>query len=76
MLAKSLMKNTSVIVAIVVGISLIVSAAILSSAIKDYGHSLERAASSQPRPLDIPSKFTLSVEGGNSPLRVDVKSKP
>ncbi|MBA4149992.1 MAG: hypothetical protein H0X66_17915 [Verrucomicrobia bacterium] len=70
------MKNTSVIVALVVGVSLIVSAAILSSAIKDYGRSLERAASNQPRTVKMPERFTVSLESGNSPVRFDVNSKP
>ncbi len=71
------MKNTSVIVALIVGVSLIVSAAILSSAIKQYGGSLERAAHSSARSVvDIPSHFTVSLESGNSPVRFDVNSKP
>jgi hypothetical protein len=70
------MKNTSVIVALIVGVSLIVSAAILSSAIKQYGRSLESAASNQPRSVDVPSRFTVSLESGSSPVRFDVNSKP
>jgi len=72
------MKNTSVIVALIVGISLIVSAAILSSGIKEYGRSLERAAGKQPRSVsvDMPSRFSISLESGNTPVRFDVNSKP
>jgi hypothetical protein len=70
------MKNTSVIVALIVGVSLIVSAAILSAAIKEYGRSLEKAASNQPHPGSIPSHFTVSLESGNSPVRFDVNRKP
>jgi hypothetical protein len=70
------MKNTSVIVALIVGICLIVSTAILSSAIKDYGRSLAGAAFHQPRPVVIPERFTVSFQGGNSPLRFEVKDTP
>ena len=72
------MKSTSVIVALVVGVSLIVSAAILSDAIKAYGRSLEIAAANQPRSagINIPANFTVRVEGGGNPLRFDVNSKP
>ncbi len=70
------MKNTSVMVALVAGISLMVSTAFLSSAIKEYGRSLERVASSTPRAVDIPSRFTVSFEGGHSPLRFDMNTKP
>ena len=41
------MNNKTVIVAIIIAISLVVSVAILSSAIKSFGHSLERTASNQ-----------------------------
>ena len=74
------MKYTSVIVALIVGVTLIVSTAIFSFAIKDaikeYGRSLEKAAIHQPRPMDMPSRFTVSFEGGKNPLRFDVNSKP
>jgi hypothetical protein len=70
------MKNTSVVVALVVGVSLIVSTAILSSAIKQYGRSLEQAASNQPRSVGIPEHFTVSLESGHSPVRFDVNSMP
>jgi hypothetical protein len=70
------MKNTSVIVALVVGVSLIISAAILSSALKDYGRSLERAATYQPRSVSIPEHFKISLESGSSPVRFDLNSKP
>jgi hypothetical protein len=69
-----LMKNTSVIVALIIGVSLIASAAILSSAIKAYGHSLEQAALYQPR-SSVPDHFTFSLESGDSPVRFDVNSK-
>jgi len=67
------MKNTSVIVALVAGVSFIISAAILSSAIKAYGRSLEIAAASQPR-LSIPPGFTLDLRlsDGGRPMRFDV----
>ena len=70
------MKYTSVIVALIVGVTLIVSTAILSSAIKEYGRSLVEAARHQPRPNQIPSRFTFSFEGGKHPLRFDVNGKP
>ena len=71
------MKNTSIFVALIVGISLIVSAAILSSAIKGYGYSLEKAAANQARSgVNIPNHFTVSLESGNSPVRFNVNSKP
>jgi hypothetical protein len=67
------MKNASVIVALVVGVSLIISAAILSSAIKAYGRSLEIAATNQPR-LGIPPGFTvdLRLSDGGNPMRFNV----
>jgi len=70
------MKYTSVIVALIVGVTLIVSTAIFSSAIKEYGRSLEKAAIHQPNPMIIPQRFTVSFEGGKNPLRFDVNSKP
>ena len=76
---KNSMKYTSVIVALIVGVTLIVSTAIFSSAIKEYGRSLEKAAIHQPNPMiipQIPQRFTVSFEGGKNPLRFDVNSKP
>jgi hypothetical protein len=72
------MKSIYVIVALVFGVSLIVSTAILSSAIKAYGRSLEIAAINQPRVNGIPTSYsaTVSLVGGNLPLRFDVNSKP
>lgn len=67
------MKHPSVIAAIVVGISLIVSVSILSFALRNYGRSLERAAGNQPNPtITIPSHFKISFESGNSPVRLNV----
>ena len=71
------MKNTSVIVALVIGASLIISAAILSSAIKSYGRSLEIAAANEPRGWSLPSSFSLDLrlsDNGN-PMRFDVTTK-
>lgn len=70
------MKNTSVIVALAIGVSLIVSVAMMSAAIKEYGRSLERAASNQPRSAGIPEHFTVSRQSGGSPVRFDVNNKP
>jgi hypothetical protein len=71
------MKNTSVIVAIVAGVSLIISSAILSSAVKAYGRSLEIAAAHQPPAFSIPSSFTfdLRLSDNGNPMRVDVTTK-
>ncbi len=67
------MKHPSVIAAIVVGISLIVSVSILSFALRNYGRSLERSAGNQPNPtIIIPSHFKISFESGNSPVRLNV----
>lgn len=67
------MKHPSVIAAIVVGVSLIVSVSILSFALRNYGRSLERAAGNQPNPtITIPSHFRISFESGNSPMRLDL----
>ena len=68
------MKNTSVIVALVAGISLILSASILAFAIREYGQSLERASDHQPRPVDIPSRITVSLESGMNPLKFNVNT--
>jgi hypothetical protein len=69
------MKNQPVIVAFVVGVSLIISAAIFSSAIKAYGRSLEIAAANQPR-FSIPSGFTVDLRLSDSnPLRFDVSTR-
>lgn len=71
------MKHQSVIVAIVAGISLIVSVSILSSALRDYGRSLERAASNQRNPtVTVPDHFRISFESGNSPVRLNVDTTP
>ena len=75
-LASCPMKNTAVQIAIIAGISIIVCTFMLSSAIKEYGRSLEKAAAVQSHVVTIPSQFTFRVEGGNSPLRFDVNSKP
>jgi hypothetical protein len=72
------MKNTSVIVALICGVSLIISVFILSSAIESYGRSLERAASNQPRTsIDIPRTITLDLRLGDNgaPMRFDVSTK-
>jgi hypothetical protein len=70
------MKNASVIVALIIGVSLIIASAILASAIKDYGRSFEAASRHQPGSINIPSSFVVRMESGNSPLRFDVTSKP
>jgi hypothetical protein len=72
------MKNTSITVAMVFGVSLIISAAMLSSAIKSYGRSLEIAAANQPRSFSIPSSFSLDLRLSDNgrPMRFDVTSKP
>jgi len=71
------MKTASIIVALVVGVSLIISAAILSSAIRSYGRSLEIAAANQPRSFSIPSSYTLDFRLGDNgrPMRFDVNTK-
>ncbi len=71
------MKHPSVIAAIVVGISLIISVSILSFALRDYGRSLVRAAGSQPNPtIIIPDHFRISFDSGNSPVRLNVNMTP
>jgi hypothetical protein len=74
------MKDSTVSAAVVLGICLVVSAFFLSSAIKDYGKSLERAALNQPlnpsSSVSIPANFTVSLTGGNVPLRFDVTNRP
>jgi hypothetical protein len=52
------MKNTTVIVALICGLSLIISAAIVSSAVKSYGQSLERAALNGPKTSLFPPNIT------------------
>jgi hypothetical protein len=71
------MKNTSIIVALVCGVSLIVSAALVSSAIKSYGRSLERAAQLEPRSSSLPSSYTidLRLSDNGRPMRFDVSTK-
>lgn len=70
------MKNTPLLVAMIIGIALTVSAALLSSAIKDYGRSLEKAAPNSAFPLHIPSDLTLRLVCVNQPLRLQVTEKP
>lgn len=72
------MKSTSIIVALICGVSLTVSVFILSSAIETYGRSLERAAANQPRmSIDIPSSITLDLRlsDNGSPMRFEVSTK-
>jgi hypothetical protein len=71
------MKNTSIIVALICGVSLVISAAFVSSAIKSYGRSLEIAAAHQANGWPFPSSFSLNVrlsDDGN-PMRFDVTTK-
>jgi hypothetical protein len=71
------MKNGSIVVALIVGVSLMVSTAFIASAIKEYGRSLERAASAQrPASWPFPDHITLSLESGKSPVRFAVNSTP
>lgn len=75
--ANELLKNTTVLVALIVGICVIICTSMLSAAIMAYGRSLERVAEIQ-RPSSIPnfpSSFRVHIEGGN-PLRFDVNTKP
>ncbi len=71
------MKNTSVLVALIIGIAIIVSSAMFSSAVKAFGRSLEVAAANQPRGWSLPSGFTLDLrlsDNGN-PMRFEVSTK-
>jgi hypothetical protein len=63
-------KNTTqhLLPSIVIGASLIISSYLLSSGIREYGKSMERA-SAQPSQVSIPNDITLSFESGNSPVR-------
>jgi hypothetical protein len=71
------MKQSSVIVAIVIGVSLIVSVSILSSALRDFGRSLERAAINQRAPtFTVPDRFRIGFESGSSPVRLNVDTTP
>ena len=63
-------KSPSVIVASIFGLCLIISSYLLASAIKDFGRKIERSAVHQPRATVIPANWTLTVQGGNSPLRI------
>jgi len=71
------MKTTPVIVALICGVSLIISAGSVSSAIKSYGQSLERAALNEPRSWSLPSGFTLDVRlsDNGQPMRFNVTTK-
>jgi len=71
------MKNTAIIVALIAGISLITATAIMASAIKAYGRSLELAAANQPRSWSLPSSFTfdLRLSDNGNPMRFEVSSK-
>jgi 6-phosphogluconolactonase/glucosamine-6-phosphate isomerase/deaminase len=66
------MKNTSVIVALIAGVSLIVAAALVSSAIKESAHSFEKAVEAAASNRH----FTVGLEGGGSPLRFALSSQP
>jgi len=71
------MKTTCVLIALITGGSLVVCTSILSSAMKSCGQSLERAATShRPFPTQIPSQYTVRLESGNSPIRLDLSSPP
>jgi len=65
------MNKTYIIASLVLGLSLIISASILSSALKAHGVSIERAAFNQ-RP-EIPGSLILQHETGRSPVRVEQK---
>jgi len=71
------MKSTSVIVALICVVSLVLSAAFVSDAIKSYGRSLERAALNEPRSWPLPSSFTLDLRlsDNGQPMRFDVNTK-
>ena len=64
-------RSQSLLPSIIVGASLIISSSLLSSGIKEYGRSVVRAAQTQPNPMRIPDRFSLSFEGGNSPVRFE-----
>jgi hypothetical protein len=70
------MKNTSVIVALICGVSLVISAALVANAIKSYGGSLVQAAQCEPR-ISLPTGFTvdLRLSGDGNPMRFDVTTK-
>lgn len=55
----------------IIGLSIVIATGLLSSGIKDYGRSLERAAFHQPS-ISIPANLQLTVrlESGNYPIRV------
>ncbi len=64
------MKNTTVIVAIIAGLSLIISAKILSSAIEQHGENLSNATSFSR----FPHEFKVSLE--SEILDINLHSKP
>jgi len=56
---------------VIIGLSIVIATALLTSGIKDYGRSLERAAFHQPN-VTFPStvQLTVRLESGSSPIRV------
>ncbi|MEM9658658.1 MAG: hypothetical protein AAF961_09885, partial [Planctomycetota bacterium] len=54
---------------IVIGVSLIICSYLLSSGLRDYGKSVERAAVRPPN-ISIPNAVTLRFESGGSPVRI------
>ncbi len=66
---------SSLLPSIVLGGSLVISAYLLSSGIKEYGVSVERAVP-QSASVAIPSTFTLRFESGSSPVRVEHRQRP
>jgi hypothetical protein len=57
---------------VIIGLAIVISMGLLSSSIKSYGHSLERAAQLQRPNFQFPSSVALRVqlESGNSPIRI------
>ncbi len=69
-------KSEPIIITLIAAIALVISATVVADAIKDYGAHLERAAALGRPSVEIPSTIRLSLdfEGGNSPLRLNVKT--
>ncbi len=65
------MNKTSIIAATILGVSLIICAFTLSSAIKKHGGSIERAALHNR--TEIPTSLRIMHEAGRTPVRVDQK---
>ena len=72
---QNLMKDSRVIVALVLGVSLIIAVAMLSSAIDRFGEHLERASALRATPpISIPSNLNLelSLRDDGRPLRLEL----